>query len=69
MTTRLSVPKYSILTDKHKAVGLYLEESSDDFLFLKTKGNETPIAVFNQSSATLQGIWDAVDKYMLEIDA
>ena len=56
-----------LLTDKHIAAGLYLDESDDHLLLLKSPRKVE--AAFSQYGASPVKILEAADDYLLEIDA
>lgn len=56
-----------ILTDKHRAFGLYLTETDDHLLLLVSPMKVE--AAFNQSTVNPVKILEEADKYLLEIDA
>ena len=56
-----------ILTDKHRAFGMNLDETSDHVVLLKI--GERIINAFNWTPRTALDIQKAADDYLLEIDA
>ena len=57
----------NVLTDKHTACGLSLEEIDDHILFLKAGARV--VKAFMQSAVNPVEILKAADEYLLEIDA